>query len=68
MNNEHFDQAVQICIKHKTSVEFCPTKGNIVLNGNNLAIKESCPVTIKELVLKGFSLSLQEGKIFIDKY
>ena len=67
MTREDMLAAVEICMKHRGTVEFKPVVGTQVKD-DYIGLVYACPALISELVKAGYSLSLSDGHILIDKY
>jgi len=67
MRKEDMMVAVEICMKHRGTVEFHPVVGTQVTD-KYIGLIYACPALINELVKEGYSLSLNDGHILVDKY
>ena len=67
MTNENKMKAIEICMKNRATVEFHPVIKKMVYE-QYLGLTYACPMVINNLVEAGFSLSMNDGHIIIDKY
>lgn len=67
MKREDILAVVEICMRHRGTVEFKPVVGTQVKD-DCIGLVYACPALIDELVKAGYSLSLNDGHILIDKY
>lgn len=66
MNQTDKMKAIEICMKHITTVEMIPTVNGFVKH-DVLGIVNSCTATLQELIENGFMLHMENGHILVDK-
>ncbi|MBE6234782.1 MAG: hypothetical protein E7112_00935 [Bacteroidales bacterium] len=73
MTLEQFNEAIQIIsVQHSSTVKINSPRGNFVgdlgVTNFRLHVIKSVPAVIKDLAAAGFSLSMTEDGLFVDKY
>ena len=66
MNKDLKMKAIEICMKHRATIEFLPVIEHHVCD-QYLGMTYGCPAVIEDLVNNGYMLSMDKGHIIIDK-